>query len=95
MAGLQAFMSAIRFRESSNNYSAQNGSFYGAYQFGDLAFKDTGYMNSDGTWTGKNDIQAGIGDDKFFGFGGNDTFFGGSGGEDFLDGGGRHRYVGL
>lgn len=43
MAGLQAFMAAMWFKESSDSYFAQNGSFYGAYQFGDLAFRDTGY----------------------------------------------------
>lgn len=58
MPNLLDFMAAVRFQESTDNYTAQNGSYYGAYQFGQGAFKETGYMNSDGTWTGKNGINS-------------------------------------
>ncbi|MBE9108258.1 VWA domain-containing protein [Nodosilinea sp. LEGE 07298] len=59
----QSLIDAIGFRESSNNYKAENrAGFIGRYQFGEPALIDAKYYFSDGTsnndwkgaWTGKN-----------------------------------------
>lgn len=52
------FFKALANRESGGDYSATNGNYHGAYQLGNAAFKDTGYMNADGTWTGKDNIKS-------------------------------------
>ncbi|GKY89444.1 calcium-binding protein [Sinisalibacter aestuarii] len=45
------FLSAIRFRESSGNYTLVNTLDYlGAYQFGEGALVDLGFVNGDGKW---------------------------------------------
>lgn len=45
-----AFIAAIKFKESTNNYSAVNQLGYiGAYQFGCAALEDLGYIKK-GTW---------------------------------------------
>ncbi len=59
----EAFFAAIRQRESSNDYGIVNGpGFVGAYQFGEAALIDLGFVNPDGHnfdndinggWTGK------------------------------------------
>jgi len=47
MPGLQEFYSALRLRESSNNYQAENSAgFLGAYQMGEMALDDAGFYNS-------------------------------------------------
>src|SRR3954471_941716 len=69
MAGTyQQFFAAVRQRESSNNYTAVNGSgFLGAYQFGEAALVDLGYVKADknpfdnvinGGWIGKDGIDS-------------------------------------
>ena len=57
------FFNALRVRESSNDYSVTNGfGFLGAYQFGEAALVDLGFVTNDGkpfdnvfngTFTGK------------------------------------------
>ena len=59
----QQFFAALRQRESSNDYTAVNSvGFIGAYQFGEAALFDLGYVRRDknfydnnysGGWTGK------------------------------------------
>ncbi len=62
------FFAALRQRESGNDYSAVNGyGFIGAYQFGEAALIDLGYVVNDGSafnndfgggFTGKNGIDS-------------------------------------
>lgn len=62
------FFLAVRQRESTNNYQAENQlHFLGAYQFGEGALVDLGYVRRDsdwrdnnysGGWTGKNGIDS-------------------------------------
>ena len=47
----QDFLQILAYRESSNNYTAVNGSYLGKYQMGSLALQDAGFMNTDGDWT--------------------------------------------
>lgn len=64
----EQFFQAIKQRESSNDYSIVNGSgFLGAYQFGEAALIDLGYVKRDkavydnkinGGWTGKDGIDS-------------------------------------
>ena len=64
----QQFFAAVRARESSNDYTAVNSvGFIGAYQFGEAALIDLGYVRRDknpydnnfsGGWTGKNGIDS-------------------------------------
>lgn len=63
MSGTSEFLAALRYRESRNNYSAVNTlGFLGAYQFGEAALIDLGFVIRDdnyrdnvfnGGWTGK------------------------------------------
>ncbi|XP_021963486.1 uncharacterized protein LOC110858908 [Folsomia candida] len=53
------FYEALAIRESRNNPTIVNEfGFMGLYQMGPAALKDTGYMSSRGTWTGKNGINS-------------------------------------
>ena len=54
----ETFLEALKVRESGGDYQATNGNYHGAYQLGNIAFKDTGYMDSKGNWTGKDDIYS-------------------------------------
>ncbi len=45
------FLSVLAKRESSNNYSAVNGSYLGKYQMGYLALQDAGFMDDKNNWT--------------------------------------------
>lgn len=55
----QQFMVNIRNSEGSGNYQTNTGNgFYGAYQMGQPALIDAGYMNRDGTWTGRNGVNS-------------------------------------
>ncbi len=66
--GYQDFLSALRVRESSGNYTLVNSYGYlGAYQFGEGALVDLGYVNNDGAfwnndfsggWTGVDGINS-------------------------------------
>ncbi len=57
--GYQDFLSALRLRESSGNYTLVNSyGFLGAYQFGEGALIDLGYVNNDGAWW-NNDFSGG------------------------------------
>ena len=63
-----AFLIALRMAESGGDYQAVNTlNFIGAYQFGEAALIDLGYVRSDndvynndfsGGWTGKNGIRS-------------------------------------
>jgi hypothetical protein len=44
--------------ESSGRYGIQKGKYLGAYQMGPGALQDTGYIRSDGSWTGKHGIDS-------------------------------------
>ncbi len=65
---LKGFLDAVRFKESSNNYTVINSAgFIGGYQFGEAALQDLGYVNADGNafdnnfsggWTGKDGINS-------------------------------------
>ena len=65
---LKDFLDAVRFKESSNNYTVINSAgFIGGYQFGEAALQDLGYVNADGNafdnnfsggWTGKDGINS-------------------------------------
>ena len=53
------FLRNIRMSEGSGNYQTNTGNgFYGAYQMGKPALIDAGYMNRDGSWTGKNGVNS-------------------------------------
>lgn len=57
--GYHAFLSALRQRESSGNYQVVNKYGYlGAYQFGEGALIDLGFVNNDGAWW-NNDYSGG------------------------------------
>ncbi|WP_146037975.1 hypothetical protein [Tabrizicola aquatica] len=68
MASLSAFLVALRMMESSGDYQAVNTlNFLGAYQFGEAALIDLGYVRHDGDpydnnysggWTGKSGIDS-------------------------------------
>ncbi len=74
MKTLEAFLVALRMMESDGNYQAVNSlSFLGAYQFGEAALTDLGFVHSDGDaydnnygggWTGKHGINSA---DEFLG----------------------------
>ena len=52
-----SFMRNIRQSEGSGDYSTNTGNgFYGAYQMGDEALQDAGYMDAGGNWTGKDGV---------------------------------------
>ncbi|MEW6609774.1 MAG: hypothetical protein AB1414_20405 [bacterium] len=58
IGNFEAFMAAVRQRESSDNYGIMNNfGFAGAYQLGELAMIDAGFYEKDGTskndWTGE------------------------------------------
>lgn len=44
--------------ESGGSYSADNGSYYGKYQFGRAALIDMGYMTKGGAWSGLNGVTS-------------------------------------
>jgi len=44
--------------ESGGSYSADNGSYFGKYQFGRSALIDMGYMTKGGGWTGLNGVNS-------------------------------------
>lgn len=53
------FMRNIRQSEGSGDYSTNTGNgFYGAYQMGDEALQDAGYMDAGGNWTGKDGVKS-------------------------------------
>ena len=53
------FMNNIRQSEGSGNYTTNTGNgFYGAYQMGDEALQDAGYMDAGGNWTGKDGVKS-------------------------------------
>lgn len=64
----EGFYDELGEKESSNNYSAQNGSNYlGKYQLGEAALVDAGYVAPDGNlydnnysggWTGKDGVNS-------------------------------------
>ena len=55
----EGFLRNIRLSEGSGNYGTNTGNgFYGAYQMGKPALIDAGYMNRDGSWTGKNGVNS-------------------------------------
>ena len=54
----ESFLKSLSTRESNNNYKATNGHYHGAYQLGNMAFKDTGYKDKAGNWTGKDGINS-------------------------------------
>lgn len=55
----QSFLSAVRERESSGDYAVVNAyGFLGAYQFGEGALNDLGYVYLDGNWQ-NNDYSGG------------------------------------
>ncbi|WP_135447261.1 MULTISPECIES: hypothetical protein [Tabrizicola] len=68
MQTLNAFLVALRMMESGGDYQAVNTlNFLGAYQFGEAALIDLGYVRHDGDpydnnfsggWTGKNGIDS-------------------------------------
>jgi hypothetical protein len=68
MPTLNAFLIALRMMESGGDYQAVNTlNFLGAYQFGEAALTDLGYVHLDndaldnnysGGWTGKNGIDS-------------------------------------
>lgn len=68
MQTLSAFLIALRMMESGGDYQAVNTlNFLGAYQFGEAALIDLGYVRHDGDpydnnysggWTGKNGIDS-------------------------------------
>ncbi|WHS33936.1 hypothetical protein QLQ09_24230 [Brucella sp. NM4] len=52
------FLRNIRMSEGSGNYGTNTGNgYWGAYQFGEDALTDIGYMK-DGQWTGKNGVNS-------------------------------------
>lgn len=51
-------LSDMSQKESSGNIHAINGSHYGAFQMSPAALQQTGYMNANGQWTGKNGIYS-------------------------------------
>jgi SPP1 gp7 family putative phage head morphogenesis protein len=50
---LPQFLDALGFRESTNNYSAENGQYMGKYQMGYRALEDIGFVDSSRNWTAK------------------------------------------
>lgn len=68
MQSLNAFLVALRMMESGGDYQAVNTlNFLGAYQFGEAALIDLGYVRPDGDpydnnysggWTGKNGVDS-------------------------------------
>lgn len=68
MQSLNAFLVALRMMESGGDYQSVNTlNFLGAYQFGEAALIDLGYVRADGDpydnnygggWTGKNGIDS-------------------------------------
>jgi hypothetical protein len=53
----EKFKGVISKRESSDNYTAEQGSYMGKYQLGPMALQDLGYKDKNGKWTGKNGIK--------------------------------------
>jgi len=54
-----SFMRNIRMSEGSGNYQTNTGNgFYGAYQMGEDALTDAGYMDGNGNWTGRNGVNS-------------------------------------
>ena len=68
MSNFGAFLIALKFMESGGDYQVVNSlNFLGAYQFGEAALIDLGYVRRDadpydnnfaGGWTGKNGIRS-------------------------------------
>ena len=68
MSNFSAFLIALKFMESGGDYQVVNSlNFLGAYQFGEAALIDLGYVRRDadpydnnfgGGWTGKNGIRS-------------------------------------